>query len=426
MSITQNEKISQVKDTTLVVGIDISSETHYARAFDWRGLELTKIFKFESSGYGFECFSEWLSQLCKTNQKDNIIIGAEPTGHYWFTLAEYLKENNIKFVFVNPMHVKRTKELDDNHPSKNDRKDPKVIAKLVIEGRYLIPYIPEDIYAELRVMNENRMRINKELIAIRNRIQRWFAIYFPEYKNVFGSWECDSSIEVLMNIPLPADAVNMGAEAINGLWRGKKIRAVGMKRAKLLVETAEKSVGVKHGTNAARCEISMLIEDFLKKKEQEQKVIEILETLCIQIPNAEKLLNIKGVGVLTVASFLGEVGDIRRFESPKQIQKLAGLAITTNESGKQKGQSCISRRGRKLLRYTLFQAVMSMIMHLPEFKELHRYYTTRAKNPLKGKQSKVALCCKVIRIFYTLLTKGVEYDSQKLMKDIVRPELVAA
>ena len=38
MSITQNEKISQVKDTTLVVGIDISSETHYARAFDWRGL----------------------------------------------------------------------------------------------------------------------------------------------------------------------------------------------------------------------------------------------------------------------------------------------------------------------------------------------------------------------------------------------------
>ena len=95
MSITQNEKISQVTDRTLVVGIDISSETHYVRAFDWRGLELEKIFKFESTSYGFECFSEWLSELCKTNQKDNIIIGAEPTGHYWFTLAEYLKENNI-------------------------------------------------------------------------------------------------------------------------------------------------------------------------------------------------------------------------------------------------------------------------------------------------------------------------------------------
>lgn len=63
MSITQNEKISQVTNTTLIVGIDILSETHYARAFDWRGLELTKIFKFESTSYGFECFSEWLSGL---------------------------------------------------------------------------------------------------------------------------------------------------------------------------------------------------------------------------------------------------------------------------------------------------------------------------------------------------------------------------
>lgn len=78
MSITQNEKISQVKNTTLVAGIDVSSETHYASAFDWRGLELSKVFKFESTSYGFENFSEWLTEICKTNQKDNIIIGAEP------------------------------------------------------------------------------------------------------------------------------------------------------------------------------------------------------------------------------------------------------------------------------------------------------------------------------------------------------------
>ena len=74
----------------------------------------------------------------------------------------------------------------------------------------------------------------------------------------------------MINAPLPADAVNMGAEAINGLWRAKKIRAVGMKRANLLVETAKSSVGVKHGASAARCEISMLIEDYLRKKEQMQ------------------------------------------------------------------------------------------------------------------------------------------------------------
>lgn len=425
MSITQNDKISQVTNETLVVGIDISSETHYVRAFDWRGLELTKIFKFESTSYGFKQLMNWLEETCKSNSKTKIIMGAEPTGHYWFTLAEYLKENDIKFVFVNPMHVKRTKELDDNHPSKNDRKDPKVIAKLVIEGRYLIPYIPEDIYAELRVANENRMRITREIVAIKNRIQRWFAIYFPEYKNVFGSWECDSSIEVLINCPLPMDVVKLGAEAINQLWREKKIRAVGIKRANLLVETAKTSVGIKQGANAAQLELSMLMEDYLTKKEQETKIVEMLETLCIQVPSSEKLLSIKGIGILTVASFFAEVGDIRRFESPKQIQKLAGLAITENSSGKHKGKSGISKRGRKLLRYALFQAVKSLILHTREFRYLHHYYTTRVNNPLKGKQSKVALCCKLIRVFYAILTKGVEYDSEKLLTDIVRPELAA-
>lgn len=39
MYFTQNQKIEQVTDETLVVGIDIGSETHYARAFNWRGIE---------------------------------------------------------------------------------------------------------------------------------------------------------------------------------------------------------------------------------------------------------------------------------------------------------------------------------------------------------------------------------------------------
>ena len=40
MNYKQNEKINQVKESTLVVGIDIGSTTQYARAFDWRGIEL--------------------------------------------------------------------------------------------------------------------------------------------------------------------------------------------------------------------------------------------------------------------------------------------------------------------------------------------------------------------------------------------------
>lgn len=45
----------------------------------------------------------------------------------------YLAENDIKLVMVNPYHEKQSKEMDDNSQTKNDRKDPKVIAKLVTE-----------------------------------------------------------------------------------------------------------------------------------------------------------------------------------------------------------------------------------------------------------------------------------------------------
>jgi len=92
-----------------------------------------------------------------------------------------------------------------------------------------------------------------------------------------------------------------------------------------------------------------------------EKVMDLIEELCCQIPMAEKLLEIKGVGMKTVSGFLAEVGDIRRFDNPKQLQKLAGLALVEDSSGKHKGQTVISRRGRKRLRYLLFEASMPLV-----------------------------------------------------------------
>ena len=147
----------------------------------------------------------------------------------------------------------------------------------------------------------------------------------------------------------------------------------------------------------------------------------MIEDLVNEIPEAKKLLEIKGIGMKTVSGFLAEVGDIRRFHNPKQLQKLAGLAIVENSSGKHKGQTTISRRGRKRLRYLLFEAAMSLAAKNSEFREIHRYYTTRAVNPLKKMQSLMAIAGKLIRVFYALLTKNVRYNPQKMLTDIVRP-----
>lgn len=92
-------------------------------------------------------------------------------------------------VQVNPYHVKSSKELDDNSPSKSDRKDPKTIAMLVKDGRYQIPYIPKGKYAELRKANNLREEWLKKIWAIKNKVQRWLDTYFPEFLEVFSSWE---------------------------------------------------------------------------------------------------------------------------------------------------------------------------------------------------------------------------------------------
>jgi len=181
MKYTQNEKILQVNEKALVIGADIASEIHYARAFDNRGIELGKLFKFSNDTEGFRTLMTWLVELKQKNQKQKIIVGMEPTGHYWFTLAQYLQEHGIKIVLVNPFHVKRSKEMDDNNPTKNDRKDPKTIAMLVKDGRYMEPYIPTGIYRELRTAMDTRWQIIKQLNTIRNRVKRWISIYFPEF-----------------------------------------------------------------------------------------------------------------------------------------------------------------------------------------------------------------------------------------------------
>ncbi len=93
MNYTQNEKIEQVTDTTMVVGVDIGSQTRYARAFDNRGRELTKrVFAFKNDIEGFNSFNRWAETLKKENNKTAVLIGCEPTGHYWFAFAKYVND----------------------------------------------------------------------------------------------------------------------------------------------------------------------------------------------------------------------------------------------------------------------------------------------------------------------------------------------
>lgn len=200
MKYSQNSKIMQISEKTLIIGVDIASEVHFARAFDYRGVELAKILRFTNDEPGFKEFAAWVEEIKSKNHKDKVTVGMEPTGHYWFNIAPFLKDHSMKIVLVNPFHVKRSKELDDNNPTKNDRKDPKTIAMLVKDGRYMEPYIPEGVYSELRtamdVLNRYGIRVQYETLvpAVRNRTDTGFC---PMETAVLPVDEPEQALEIL-------------------------------------------------------------------------------------------------------------------------------------------------------------------------------------------------------------------------------------
>lgn len=421
MNYKQNEKIMQVTEKTLVVGVDIAKETQYSRVFNYRGLELGKVFSFSNDLAGFEGFKKWIDEIMEANGFDNVIIGMEPTGHYWFNLSEYCKNNKLTIVLVNPFHVKRSKELDDNSPTKNDRKDPKTIAKLVIDGRFVETYMPTGIYAELRGVVRMYDHVTGCKSVVENKIQQWLDNYFPEFTKVFGNWDCKSGMITLREFPLPSIIIELGEIKVLEIWKKEIKQGVGKKRAQKLLEMAKETVGSKEANKTGLMELKFLLNEYDIYVKQLNEIKVEMENLLKQIAGAKEALKIKGMGIVTVAGIIAEIGDISRFQDARQIQKYAGLNLVETSSGKHKGDTTISKRGRKRLRMFLFRVMMPMVANNVEFKQLHKYYTTRKENPLKKKQSLILLCCKLIRVLFAILTKGVEYDGAKLIKDIKRP-----
>ena len=56
----QNQRIQQITDGTLIVGADITKETHVARAIDFRGIELGKECVFDNDHEGLTKLVSWM------------------------------------------------------------------------------------------------------------------------------------------------------------------------------------------------------------------------------------------------------------------------------------------------------------------------------------------------------------------------------
>ena len=396
----QKQKVIAITTDTLVVGVDIAKNYQWARFVDFRGIEHDRALKFKNSRGGFETILARIREICKKENFAKAVVGMEPTGHYWKAFLNWLeKQDGIKAVLVNPYATKQAKELDDNSQTKSDKKDALTIAKLVKDGRYFELYLPHDVYAELRGLSTTRTGLNKRKNALKNTITAVMDEYFPEYEEVF---KCPlsgkASRHILKTCPFPKFILELGEDGVTDEIKKAVKKTVGRKKAAQLIETAKESIGVDYGEEAA-----------LQKTDY-----------------AGFLLSIKGIGVVTLAACLGELGNPARFENPRQMSRMAGYNLVEDSSGKNKSGTKISKRGRKNLRSVLYQMALIMVATNDEMKQLYHYLKTREEAPLRKMQALIVVSKKILALIHALAKKKENYDPGKVFGPVRREQLKAA
>jgi transposase len=171
--------------------------------------------------------------------------------------------------------------------------------------------------------------------------------------------------------------------------------------------------------------LGWLLDELEQSERQFAQVEAAMEEMLEVTGYAKQMLSVKGIGVVTAASFLGEVGDPLRFRNARQIANYAGYNLVEDSSGKNKSGTCISKRGRSKLRSLLYLMAYTMVGKNPEMKQLYYYLTTRKVNPLKKKQALVVVSKKIITVIFNLLRKQQPYYPE-LVFGAARQEMLLA
>ena len=192
-----------------------------------------------------------------------------------------------------------------------------------------------------------------------------------------------------------------------------------------LYEKASRSVGVLEGKKSVKAKLLRLIEELEFYEKRKDEVESELEEMMTSLEVGEILQSMKGIGPIISAAFVGEVGDLTRFNNWKQVRKLAGLNLVEQSSGKHVGKSKVSKRGRPYLRHMLFIAGEACCKHNEEMRQLYHYFRKRRENPLTGYQAFVAVGLKIMRIMFYMVKNKEKYDPKKALGTVREAQILS-
>jgi transposase len=415
MRIIKTQKVKTINEKTLIVALDIGKKIHYGY-FRTPNNQDIKPFRIYNTGKSFNKFWKRLCSFKSEHMLDQVVIGFESTGPYAEPITNYLRKKPVTLVQVNPMHTKRIKELTGNSPNKTDEKDPRVIADVMSLGHSLTVVVPEGAAAQLRRLAHARERAIVRRTAMNNQLQDLVFVIFPELGSIINP-STKTGMYLIKNYADPERLVSAGIETLANVTRKLSRGQFSTDRVEALYNAAKASVGICEGKESILLEIGHLVSNI----DCENRYIEVLEAEMTahlkQIPYSRSILSIKGIGTITAAGLIGEMGDFRKFKTISEVMKLAGLDLFEISSGKHKGKRRISKRGRALIRKLLFFAAINTVK---SHGIMHAKYQKMLKNGTPKIVAMVAVSRKLWRIIFALARDNTEYDESHYIKHDIK------
>lgn len=423
-SIKLNKQHKFFKEKILVVTVDLGKRYNVGFAQTLEGKELSP-FGFQNNLSGYIYFYNKIDDFRKKENLEKLLVGFESTGSYGEPLKRFLKSKKVDMAQVNPVHTKRFQELEDNSPNKTDYKDPRIIASLIVLGKYLTVFTPEDDYLDLRKLVHERERIKININRTCNQMESIVSGFFPELLTLTKTIMSKTTLYLLKNFNNVKKILALNLEdflntlKIIGRGRVKKEKITSLYEIAELYSQENICMSESNSTilDNLLCEL-----DYYQGKLT--KLEETIEEILLKVDISKYIVSIKGIGIMTAAYLLGEIGNFENFSSPEEILKLAGLNLYERSSGMHKGKRRISKRGRGLLRKILY---LTAVRLSNKSGVMHSKYQANLKKGMPKVKALIAISRKLVYIIFSLVKNKTEfiedYENRKHKK--IAPEKAA-
>ena len=357
-------------------------------------------------------FNRLLGDL-KTVHNPEIIF--EATGVYSRRLQAFLEEYGYAYTRLNPLEAK--KQLDSLRVRKTDKIDAEKLAKSQLVHNRKPTYVQEEVYQHLRDLSRFYQNMTEDLVRTKNRLHKVLQVTFPELENLLSTPTGEQYWNLVMAFPCNEFVLSLSQSNLCEIIRQSTSKRISEKRIAYLtdklIKLAKQSFCAVKKTSPMLEEVRYYAQELLRLSERRQVVLNDMVALAQPLPEYDILRSIPGIAETTATSIIGELGDIRRFQSTNQINAFIGIDLRHYESGNFLAKEHITKRGNPYARKILFKCIHNIASashtnpcHIANFYEKRKRQSTTAST----KPHTIASIHRLIRTMYYLITHNKLYD----------------